>query len=82
MTGLGGISATSARSSLVSFILELTLGGCKWVFVGFDLAFGNGQPCLEFPWHGDDEIDAAMGRGWVVLDGSEMNEIIAFHSGD
>ncbi len=42
----------------------------------------DGQPCLEFTWDGNDETDPATGRGWVVLDGDEMNGMIVFHQGD
>ena len=42
----------------------------------------DGQPCLEFTWDGNDEMDRAQGRGWVVLDGNEMNGMIFFHEGE
>jgi hypothetical protein len=42
----------------------------------------EGKPCVEFTWDGNDETDAAMGRGWVVIDGDEMKGMIVFHQGD
>jgi len=42
----------------------------------------DGQPCVEFTWDGNDEMDPAMGRGWVVLNGNEMNGMIVLHQGD
>jgi len=42
----------------------------------------DGSPCIDFTWEGNDEMHPAMGRGWVVLDGKEMNGMIYFHRGD
>lgn len=42
----------------------------------------DGRPCVEFTWDGNDETDAAQGRGWAVLDGDEIEGMIVFHLGD
>lgn len=33
-------------------------------------------------WDGNDEMDAAQGRGWAVLKGDELHGMIFFHDGD
>jgi hypothetical protein len=42
----------------------------------------DGQPCLEFTWEGNDEMNMACGRGWVVKNGNEISGMIFFHQGD
>lgn len=42
----------------------------------------DGQPCVEFSWEGNDEMDPVQGRGWAVLNGSAIEGLIAFHLGD
>lgn len=42
----------------------------------------DGRPSVEFSWEGNDETDAAQGRGWAVLNGDEMEGMIFFHRGD
>lgn len=42
----------------------------------------DGKPCVEFTWEGNDESDAAMGRGWAVIDGDEIEGMLFFHQGD
>jgi hypothetical protein len=44
---------------------------------------GAGVPGIEFSWEGNDEGDAASGRGWATLseDGSLSGRIL-FHMGD
>ena len=42
----------------------------------------DGNPGVEFTWDGNDEMDPAQGRGWVVLDGDEIAGRIFFHRGD
>ena len=39
----------------------------------------DGKPCLEFSWEGNDEMDLASGRGWVVKSGDEISGTIFFH---
>ena len=42
----------------------------------------DGQPCAEWSWDGNDEMDPAQGRGWAVLDGERLKGMIFFHQGD
>jgi len=42
----------------------------------------DGIPRIDFTWEGNDESDEAQGRGWVVLDGTELKGEIFFHEGD
>ena len=42
----------------------------------------DGQPCVEWTWDGNDEMDPAQGRGWAVIKGDELHGLIAFHRGD
>ncbi len=42
----------------------------------------DGQPTIEWTWDGNDEMDAAQGRGWAMLKGSELHGMIFFHGGD
>ncbi len=42
----------------------------------------DGKPHVEWTWEGNDEMERAMGRGWAVLDGEELNGMIFFHQGD
>jgi hypothetical protein len=42
----------------------------------------DGKPCVEWTWEGNDEMDPAMGRGWAVLEGDQLNGMIFFHLGD
>ena len=42
----------------------------------------DGQPGIEWTWDGNDEMDPAQGRGWAVLDGYRLDEMIFFHQGD
>ena len=41
----------------------------------------DGKPCLEFTWEGNDEMNMACGRGWVVKNGNEISGMIFFHQG-
>ena len=42
----------------------------------------GGSERLEFSWEGNDENDLASGRGWVIIEGDEINGKIYFHMGD
>jgi hypothetical protein len=42
----------------------------------------EGKPCVEFTWEGNDEMDPALGRGWAVIDGDEIEGMLFFHAGD
>jgi len=37
---------------------------------------------LEFSWDGQDEMDEARGRGWLVLEDGELRGMFYFHLGD
>lgn len=55
-----------------------------YVHGGMDcrLTTRDGQPCVEWTWDGNDEMDPAQGRGWAVIKGEELHGLIAFHLGD
>jgi len=43
----------------------------------------NGSPAVEFSWHGEDDSDEGLGRGWAVLEKPDlMRGRIFFHKGD
>ena len=42
----------------------------------------DGDPVVEWSWDGNDEMDAAQGRGWAVLKGDELHGMIFVHEGD
>ncbi len=42
----------------------------------------EGEPAVEWTWDGNDEMDAAQGRGWAVVKGEELHGMIFFHQGD
>ena len=42
----------------------------------------DGEPSIEWTWDGNDEMDAAQGRGWAVTKGDELHGMICFHGGD
>lgn len=46
------------------------------------LATRDGQPCVEWTWDGNDEMDPAQVRGRAVLQDGELLGLIAFHQGD
>ncbi len=50
--------------------------------IDFRLGTRDNKPCIEFSWEGDDEMDAAQGRGWALLNGGELEGMIFFHRGD
>ena len=41
----------------------------------------DGQPCVEWTWDGNDEMETALGRGWAVLKGDDLHGTIFFHQG-
>jgi hypothetical protein len=51
-------------------------------FIDYRLGTRDGNPCAEFTWEGNDEMDSAMGRGWAVIDGDEIEGMLFFHQGD
>ena len=40
------------------------------------------KPAVEFSWDGNDEMDPAKGRGWLILEGDELKGMFLFHQGD
>jgi hypothetical protein len=43
----------------------------------------EGKPAVEFSWEGEDEGDAACGRGWALLDDDgKLHGRLYFHRGD
>jgi len=42
----------------------------------------DGEPAVEFSWDGNDESEAAQGRGWAILQANELHGMIFFHFGD
>ena len=42
----------------------------------------EGEPVVEWSWDGNDEMEAAQGRGWAMLRGDEIHGMIFFHGGD
>jgi Plasmid pRiA4b ORF-3-like protein len=50
--------------------------------IDYDETTREGKPAVEFSWEGNDEMDEASGRGWAVLEGDELEGLIAFHQGD
>jgi hypothetical protein len=47
-----------------------------------DLTTRDGAPAVEWTWDGNDEMDAAHGRGWAVLADDELHGAIFFHHGE
>ncbi len=46
------------------------------------LSTRDGEPAVEWTWHGNDEMDPAPGRGWALVKGDELHGMIFFHAGD
>lgn len=42
----------------------------------------DGGPAIEWTWDGNDEMDAAQGRGVAILKKTELHGTIFFHQGD
>ena len=42
----------------------------------------DNKPAIEFTWDGNDEMDPAQGRGWLVLEGGELKGMLYIHHGD
>ena len=43
----------------------------------------DGKSAVEFSWEGNDEMDPASGRGWVMLeDENTLKGMMFFHQGD
>ena len=50
--------------------------------IEYRLGERDGKPAVEFSWDGNDEMDPAQGRGWMVLDGEELKGMLFIHLGD
>jgi hypothetical protein len=50
--------------------------------IDYRLGERDGKPTIEFTWDGNDEMDPAQGRGWLVLEGEELRGMLFFHQGD
>lgn len=50
--------------------------------IDYRLGERDGKPAVEFSWDGNDEMDPAQGRGWMVLDGEELKGMLYIHLGD
>ena len=50
--------------------------------VDYRLSMCDGQPRLEFSFDGYDEMDPTQGRGWAIIDGSQIDGMLFFHQGD
>lgn len=48
----------------------------------YRVAVRDGLPAIEFSFHGSDEGDETMGRGWAVLEGNRLRGRLFFHQGD
>ena len=62
------------------------LGSFQFGYVSGDIDYRDstrdGSPSVEWTWDGNDEMDAASGRGWAVIDGHRIHGVIAIHQGD
>jgi len=50
--------------------------------IDYRLGERDGQPAVEFTWDGNDEMDPAQGRGWLLREGEELKGMFFFHLGD
>ncbi len=52
-------------------------------FMDCDFTQRDGRPAVEFSWHGEDESDEALGRGWAILEKPDrLSGRIFIHHGD
>jgi hypothetical protein len=56
--------------------------GCVEGQIDYRLGERDGKPAVEFSWEGHDEMEATLGRGWLVLEGDELKGMIYTHFGD
>jgi hypothetical protein len=56
--------------------------GCVYGEMNCELTQRDGRPAVEFTWDGNDESEHVFGRGWVVVNGDQLNGMIFFHLGD
>ncbi len=50
--------------------------------IDYRLGVRNDNPCIEFSWDGNAEMDPATGRGWATLERHELHGMLYFHQGD
>jgi len=50
--------------------------------IDYRLGERDGKSAVEFTWDGHDEMEAAQGRGWMVLDRDELKGMLFIHHGD
>jgi len=50
--------------------------------IDYRLCERDGKPAVEFSWDGHAEMDAAQGRGWLVLEGDVLKGMFYFHDSD
>jgi hypothetical protein len=62
------------------------LGEFQFGYVRCDIDWRStereGQPAVEFPFEGTDEMTPTSGRGWAVRKGNALDGMIFFHQGD
>src|ERR1700733_12250825 len=62
------------------------LGSFQFAYVSGDIDYRDstrdGKPSVEWSWDGNDEMDAAKGTGWAVIDGDRIHGVIAIHHAD
>jgi len=51
-------------------------------YMDCQLTTRDGVPAVDWSWDGNDEMDAAQGRGWAVIKDDELRGMIFFHCGD
>jgi hypothetical protein len=61
-------------------------GSFQFGYVRGDIEYREGtrddKLSIEFSWNGHDEMDAARGRGWAVLDTEQIEGKFFIHRGD
>jgi hypothetical protein len=50
--------------------------------IDYRIGVRDGKPCVEFSWDGNDEMEPAQGRGWLVLEGDALRGMFYIHLGD
>lgn len=50
--------------------------------IDYRLGERDSQPAMEFTWDGNDEMDSAQGRGWLVREEEELKGMFFIHLGD
>ena len=50
--------------------------------IDYRLGERDGKPAVEFSWDGNDEMEPAQGRGWLVLEGDELKGMFYIHLGE